>query len=177
MSLSPPGQAAERRWRSTFRCCLGWPINPLLGTQLLALYPRNELLKDQLQALVALALSSAPHQQQRAMSIATWFGPTPAAARFVHKTWRSDKRNRGFICPYLRCPQCDGDMVWAQAAIDAGDEYLDCLEEGCSVRVPGELLRLTRQSARRRPADLMLSTTESLNRQLCRPVQLESVRH
>ena len=144
----------------------------------LALYPRNELLKDQLRALVSYALRLQGVGGQRSpISLGTWFGPTPSSAALVRdgraETWR--KVSAGYLCPFLRCPHddCDdGELVWPHEALKVGEELLRCLV--CDQEVPGSILRLTRDSARTNPPRVMLSTTESLNRQLSAPGNLSA---
>lgn len=148
------------------------------GVLALALYPRNELLKDQLRTLVGYALrlrtaGSTPDP----VSLATWFGPTPASAKMVYEgkvdTWH--KVAGGYRCPFLQCPaeECeDGSMIWPNQQLRAGIELLRCTS--CGTEVPGTILRLTRYSARSEPARVMLTTTESLNRQLASPGNLRA---
>lgn len=145
------------------------------GVLALALYPRNELLKDQLRALVALALRlKDAGGLANPISLATWFGLTPHSARLIRDervdSWRKTKT--GFVCPFLQCPSadCDGDLIWPNAALKTGTELLRC--ETCGTEIPGTILRLTRDSARANPPSVMLSTTESLNRQLSSPGNL-----
>lgn len=151
-------------------------VNPATPeTVTLALYPRNELLKDQLQSLVKMSLTlAAARPNATPLSIATWFSPTPNSAFYITKGWTDwVERGGGYVCPFLRCPVCDvGDLVWLKAALARNDEYLECLE--CRSVVPGTTLRLTRDSARKWPADIMLSTTESVNRQLSSPSALRA---
>lgn len=145
------------------------------GTLGLALYPRNELLKDQLRVLVGYARRlRGPRGTGPAISIATWFGPTPSSAHHIRQGWTEgwDQRGNGYVCPYLSCPECASDMIWPNADVTADRERLVCTGPTCRAEVDGGLLRLTRNSARDRPADLMLSTTESLNRQLAAPGNL-----
>lgn len=146
---------------------------PTLG---LALYPRNELLKDQLRALLGYVTRiTATEPTAPVPSLATWFGPTPVNANAVRRGWAQGwvRRGPGFVCPYLRCLRCDSELLWLESDLAAGREVerLVCAARSCVV-VDGSHLRLTRDSARRRPADLMLSTTESLNRQLSAPGNL-----
>ncbi|ONI83419.1 hypothetical protein ALI22I_33435 [Saccharothrix sp. ALI-22-I] len=145
------------------------------GTLGLALYPRNELLKDQLKTLLGYVMSlhaSAPDAP--VLSLATWFGPTPHSAYAVGKGWSEnwERRAAGVACPYLRCLVCDNELIWPNSDLTRGVERLVCVDRSCGAEVDGKFLRLTRESARRRPADLMLSTTESLNRQLSAPGNL-----
>jgi hypothetical protein len=141
------------------------------GTLALALYPRNELLKDQLRALLENVRHLRNAGQGRGLGVATWFGPTPSTTRIVRdgkSEWPS--RREGFVCPYLRCLDCDADLVWRRADLEAGREQLTCLS--CGFRLDDGVLRLTRESAVANPADVMLTTTESVNRQLAAPGNL-----
>ena len=148
------------------------------GVLALALYPRNELLKDQLRALVSYALRLQGVGGHAApITLGTWFGPTPRSAKLVREgrvdTWR--KVTRGYVCPFLRCPNADcddGELVWPHNALRNEIELLQCTK--CETEVPGGILRLTRDSARSNPPRVMLSTTESLNRQLSSPDNLRA---
>ena len=148
------------------------------GVLALALYPRNELLKDQLRALVAFALRlQGTGGAATPITLGTWFGSTPSSARLVREgkadSWR--KVTDGFICPFLQCPNdaCeDGVLIWPNNELRADTELLRCT--ACGTEVPGSLLRLTRDSVRANPPRVMLSTTESLNRQLSSPGNLRA---
>jgi hypothetical protein len=153
------------------------PVAKEKGVLALALYPRVELLKDQLRALTAYALKLAASPRiATPLSLATWFGPTPESAYAIRQGWAGEWRetSAGYVCPYLRCPSddCEGDLVWPTAEIRAGTELLRCVS--CGLEVPGTILRLTRESALANPARVMLSTTESLNRQLSSPANLRA---
>ncbi|GAA1546983.1 protein DpdJ [Kribbella lupini] len=149
-------------------------VQPQSGkTTALALYPRNELLKDQLQTLVGLSLDLAARVPgSTPLSIASWFGPTPRASFYIADHW--SLQGAGYLCPYLRCPTCSGDLIWPKAAVNAKKERLECVDPSCATAIPGSVLRLTRDSAQKKPADIMLSTTESLNRQLSVPMNLRA---
>lgn len=144
----------------------------------LALYPRNELLKDQLRTLVSYALGLREAEAiTNHVSLATWFGPTPQSAKLVREgkvdSWR--KVSGGYLCPFLQCPSGDcenGSMIWPDQQLRNDVELLRCTT--CGTEVPGAVLRITRQSARSDPATIMLTTTESLNRQLASPGNLRA---
>jgi hypothetical protein len=149
-------------------------VQPQSGkTTALALYPRNELLKDQLQTLVGLSLDLAARVPGATpLSIASLFGPTPQASFYVADQWRL--QGAGYLCPYLRCPACTGELIWPKVAVNAKEERLECVDPSCATVIPGTVLRLTRDSAQKKPADIVLSTTESLNRQLSVPRNLRA---
>ncbi|MEV6876784.1 protein DpdJ [Amycolatopsis sp. NPDC051128] len=143
------------------------------GTLALALYPRNELLKDQLRALLEyLDRMSRAGLGTPPISLATWFGQTPSDAQQVRKSWT--RKDRDYVCPFLRCLVCGDDLVWRGADLEAkpARERLFCARPECDGRIDGTRLRLTRSSALNSPATVMLTTTESLNRQLSAPGNL-----
>ena len=129
----------------------------------IAIYPRNELLKDQLSDAYGNLLRSTPALRAagRALRIGTFFGDTPrGAGRELPASWRPT--NRGWVCPFLRCP-CGAEMVWLRSDRDARREQLTCASCGES---SGDALVLTRDAAQNRPPDILFTTTEMLNRSL-----------
>lgn len=147
------------------------------GTTALALYPRGELLKDQLRSVLMLTRELGSSSIVRPIRVATWFGPTPRAPRWLSEGWADTwSRTRveagaGWVCPYLTCLTCSSDLVWLERDVEQGVERLTCSDRRCGDTIDDRYLSLTRQSAVRRPADVMFTTTESLNRQLAAPDQ------
>ncbi len=139
-------------------------------THVLALYPRKELLKDQLaEALRAAEESSEPIRARggRDLRLGAFYGDTPRSADHLkykqfEKSWPS--KGEGRVCPYLTCPVdgCGSEVVWPKALITAGVEELRCVT--CSWRVGADRLALTRKSMEARPPDILFTTTEMLNR-------------
>ena len=90
------------------------------GVRCLAVYPRNELLKDQLAALLAQARTlQEARATARPIVMGTWFGATPYSARQVTSgeaegwtEWRAGNRVLGWRCPFLDCPSCGSPMIW-----------------------------------------------------------------
>jgi hypothetical protein len=86
--------------------------------KVLALYPRNELLKDQFAEVYSQARrldATLAARGRRKILIGTFFGPTPRTAEKAHEArsgWRATAD--GLVCEYLRCPSlgCDGDVAW-----------------------------------------------------------------
>jgi len=136
----------------------------------IALYPRKELLRDQLRE----ALNScrqvndvmAKHGR-RPLRIGALYSDTPwdADDRFLltgattQRSWRRNGADR--VCPFLPCPDCGGDLVWPEADRSRRREVLTCTN--CSYRLEDQLV-LTRDSLCRRPPDILFTTTEMLNR-------------
>jgi ATP-dependent Lhr-like helicase len=141
----------------------------------LALYPRKELLRDQLRDAVATALAVASVLEKRGLRrirIGALYGDTPANGQDrrllsdvgLGQAWRS--RGQDLICPYLSCPDCGKDLIWSQADRAQGADRLRCAS--CSLTLDGDIA-LTRDSLRARPPDLLFTTTEMLNRNASAP--------
>jgi hypothetical protein len=134
--------------------------------KVLALYPRNELLKDQFVEVYGQArrLDSA---LRRKILIGAYFGPTAYdAADAVEKRGGWRRHPRGSICEYARCPApgCGGDMIWPEADRVAGRERLECLD--CQHEIGGDEIVLTRARLEREAPDILFTTTEMLNQRL-----------
>jgi hypothetical protein len=142
------------------------------GPQALAVYPRNELLKDQLSQTYAEArrLDGAT-ASGRPVSVGAFFGPTPQRTS-DRDEWLERggwvRHGDGRVCPYLRCPSpgCTGPMVWRDSDRSAGRERLECAAPRCSVTTTPEALPLTRERMRQAPPDVLFTSTEMLNRNL-----------
>jgi hypothetical protein len=138
-------------------------------TKALAIYPRNELLKDQLsetyaecRRLDSILLAS----RARKISVGAFFGPTPrrASTEDLDRRWSGDAN--GYTCPFLSCPDCGGRLVWTRQSVQAGVERLDCSDSGCGRRIDDDEIVLTRERMAKTPPDVLFTTTEMLNRQL-----------
>jgi len=145
------------------------------AVRLLALYPRGELLKDQLRAVLQLSRRIGA-ASGRPLRIGTWFGLTPRAAFWLKQGWakgwkevRHRGRVEGWECPFLACPECGEPLIWRLSDIDAARERVCCT--GCRVVIDESYITLTRDRASSNPPDVMFTTTESLNRQLAAPDQ------
>ncbi len=146
-----------------------------VAVRLLALYPRGELLKDQLRAVLQLTRRIGV-AGGRPLRVGTWFGLTPRAAHWLKQGWthgwkevRHRGRQEGWECPFLTCPECGESLIWRLVDIDAGRERLYCV--GCRTVLDDAYITLTRNRASSDPPDIMFTTTESLNRQLAAPDQ------
>ncbi len=139
-------------------------------TKAIAIYPRNELLKDQFSEtyLEARRLDGTlRHAAGRKLLLGAFFGPTPRTARDIlgrFEPWGRE-RSGGFECPYLRCPRCGGTLLWARPDVERGVERLGCVRTGCGAVEPDEVV-LTRERMAQSPPDVLFATTEMLNRQM-----------
>jgi hypothetical protein len=131
-----------------------------------ALYPRSELLKDQLREVVKRAARLRNALPGASIRVGALYGDTPTEAKYLSatKSWR--RIGEDYVCPSLTCiePNCNGEMVWRQADHLAGKERLIC--RVCNGVVGGEVFQLTRKSLAASPPDILFTTTEMLNQRL-----------
>ncbi len=155
-------------------------LAPLLDegawTKCVAIYPRNELLKDQFREAIATAQRIAPalrKHDRRSLSFGAFFGDVKNDAKHVAvPRWGWDEHTfggkQGRICPFLTCPDCGATLFWADEDRQRQEplEQLRCSASNCKVRLGPEIVRLTRESLRKNPPDVLLVSTEMLNRNL-----------
>ncbi len=143
------------------------------GTQILAAYPRNELLKDQLSTALQESRSVKKSDSKfKTIRLGAYFGDTPTTWQIERnkfpKSWRSTKI--GKVCPFLLCPEeiddqiCKGSLTWLTEDIQENIERLVCVE--CGAEVTDKEIALTRNSMSKNPPDILFATTEMINRKM-----------
>lgn len=143
----------------------------------LAVYPRNELLKDQLrEALVngRKVQSALKRDGRRPIAFASLTGLTPNDGSAVERgyspwqpaTLEGDVRGPARICPFVRCVDCNGEIAWLDEERRRGEERLRCLTPGCGGTIEHEELRLTRASMLSSLPDVLFVSTEMMNRRM-----------
>ena len=108
-------------------------------TKCIALYPRNELLKDQLrEACGQLLRINLCSKGKRALCVGAFFGDVPDRPSQLQEgrrpsylsSWTpgNSSKGRGLRCPFIACPNpdCGRGMLWLQTDIDEGAERLVC---------------------------------------------------
>jgi hypothetical protein len=150
------------------------------GPRTLALYPRTELLKDQLEnALIqvrqvnaALVAASKP-----TIRVGVWYGAVPTNIQSIQNldSWKKtnlENSVKAYICPFLRCSNCldaeQMNLVILESNVSKRKALLQCRNSHCSYTVTESELVFTRDSLTGEDgkADVLFTTTESLNRQL-----------
>lgn len=139
--------------------------------QALALYPRNELLRDQArEALIQCRrANNALPKGARPIKIGLLYSATPYDAdafsgSYLPRGWRQTASKDGWIAPYFPCPTdgCLGDLVWTERDRSRQVERLNC--SGCGSAIGDTEIALTRKSISGSPPDILFSTTEMLSR-------------
>lgn len=138
-------------------------------TKALAVYPRTELLQDQFTETYRMARRLDGHlgPPRRPLRLGAYFGSTPnraTASDVAQRGWR--KRRNDFVCPWLPCPACGGDLLWRTADLDAERERLACGQPGCATEIGPDKIVMTRRRLVQEPPDILFTTTEMLNQRL-----------
>ena len=131
--------------------------------RIIAIYPRIELLRDQLRSLL-ITCQSLEHALRP--SVGVLYGGVPNnrldAERSDYRGWR--KSADGLICPIVDCLEsdCGGKLVWPHS--DGTTEQLVCLN--CGSAISPESLTFTRDRLKASPPNILFTTTEMVNREL-----------
>lgn len=136
--------------------------------QSIAIYPRSELLKDQISEAYRMATctrAALHHAGKRPIRLAALYRDTPDAAteKALDDRWRA--RRDHWVCPFLRCPACQGELIWTRADVAAGRERLLC-RASCGATFQPDTIALTRDRILAQPPDILFTTTEMLNQRL-----------
>jgi hypothetical protein len=151
-------------------------------TKIIAVYPRNVLLADQLREAISEAAKLRPTLAARGLRGLTFgalLGDTPweyffdkrGGGKFAVESFRSSwKRVRdGFTVPFLKSPNAaDCALVWRHVDREAGVTAL-YREASGEPDVPDGVLRITREQLQEAPPDVLFLSLEMLNRELGNP--------
>lgn len=146
-------------------------------TKVLALYPRNELLKDQLQNAVEQArdlIEPLYAVGERPIRVGAIFGGVPQKSSVISGPYGWDKIAADvWRCPYLRCPErrddhrCHGDLIVRKADLEGTIPKVRCAD--CQAALSSDIFSVTRAQMRNSPPDMLFSSTEMLSRALLDP--------
>jgi hypothetical protein len=171
-------------------------ISTIPSVKILAIYPRTELLKDQLAEAFTetrkldLLLKT---KEKPPISMGAYYGDTLPSAKFLlnstsvtsGSSWSLRDDGTGWICPYFFCPNpaCNNrEMIWSkddvnkEAKANEHGQYgqyarLKC--PSCHYEITSAHLVLTREQMIHHPPDILFTTTEMLNRRLARSSEHE----
>jgi hypothetical protein len=145
-------------------------------TKIIAIYPRNVLLADQLREAISEAEKLRPvlaANGLRPIRFGALLGDTPYTQYFTDpnpKSYHWSRRGDGAVIPYLKSPSDGGqsDLVWRDADRTAGRTCL--YREGVAQPdVPDGVLAITREDLQANPPDVLFVSLEMLNREMCNP--------
>ncbi|MHB1056921.1 MAG: protein DpdJ [Rhodanobacter sp.] len=133
------------------------------GVRILAVYPRNELLKDQLREVYSQARNFDDYLGRSGsppISVGVLYGETPGS---LAKAWEAWGPQHG-VCPFFRCPACRQEMRLRSRGEASSDASLLC--NSCGTVVDGQQLRLTRAAMQAEPPDVLFTSVEMLNQRM-----------
>lgn len=145
-------------------------------TKIIAIYPRNVLLADQLREAIAEAEKLRPvlvAAGLRPIRFGALLGDTPFRHYFDASTPRHfhwKRRGNGAVIPYLKSAVDGGrsDLIWRDEDRKAGRNCL--YREGATQPdVASGVLALTREELTGSPPDVLFLSLEMLNREMCNP--------
>jgi hypothetical protein len=151
-------------------------------TKVLAIYPRNVLLADQLREAISEAEKLRPVLQAqglRLIRIGALLGQTPWLSSFDQTYGRQSGATRwhgwdptigGYRIPFLRSPERPAlDLVWRDVDRRAGRSVLYPADGGTTPHVEQGTLAFTRDELLREPPDILFLSAEMLNREMGNP--------
>lgn len=156
---------------------IAFRVDQTYWVKALAVYPRNELLKDQLrEALISGRKARGPLETsgKRPIVFGSLTGLVPNDANAVERgyspwartTVEGRTRRAGRVCPFVRCLDCNGDLAWLDTDRNAGVERLHCISPSCGGRIEPDELRLTRSAMKGSPPDVLFISTEMMNQRM-----------
>lgn len=150
-----------------------------LGVRSIALYPRNELLKDQLSNALGLTQKLNVELKKKSLPmirLGIWYTDTPKRLSEIKSGYKSGwlkikaEGKNAFTCPFLRCQVCldAKDLVLLEDDIQKGVSTLRCQNRACDFKVTSDELVYERDFLSKSDGgcEVLFTTTESLNRQL-----------
>ena len=151
-------------------------------TKVIAIYPRNVLLADQLREALSEADKVRPilqHFGLRPLTFGALLGNTPyqnwfrkdTSGKYICERYGWKRVANGFVVPFLKSPKEPGqDLVWRDADREA---MRTCLYRSTGAAsepdIPDRTLILTREQLRSTPPDVLFLSLEMLNREMGNP--------
>ena len=80
------------------------------------------------------------------------------------KIWK--ELNEGFICPFIKCSECNSELIWYHDNIKKEIEQLNCSK--CKFKIHDDEIILTKKRMRGKDVspDILFTTTEMMNQNL-----------
>jgi hypothetical protein len=130
--------------------------------RIVAIYPRIELLRDQLRNLLITCRSTG----DQIPNVGVLYGAVRKnRADAEHSSYSSWKKvPDGLVCPIIDCLEddCGGRLIWPSSA--GTTERLVC--DRCTMVIGPEALTFTRDRLKASPPTILFTTTEMVNREL-----------
>jgi hypothetical protein len=133
----------------------------------IAIYPRSELLKDQLGEVIRRCESLREELPNVSVRVGALYGDIPKSLQDV-RSGKSKWRKEGdkYVCPFLKCVKCNQELRLSDTNLEANKELLSCSNQECNWSIDGAKFPFTRNSIKKSPPDILFTTTEMLNQRL-----------
>jgi len=156
--------------------------DPSLFTKIIAIYPRNVLLADQLREALSEADKLRPVLKRHGLRMLTFgalLGSTPEPDWFtenakgeyyaVKNGWQ--RRGNGWVVPFLKSPiSPTQDLIWRDSDRVSGSTALyRAGGDAAAPDIPDGVLILTREQLKAHPPDVLFLSAEMLNREMGNP--------
>lgn len=154
-------------------------INPHPFTKVIAIYPRNVLLADQLREALSESNKLRPvllSHGHRPITFGallgstprnSWFNPIPPGQKTP--SWYWSQKADGHVIPYLSSPENSRcELIWKRADREKGQTSLYRIGER-NPDVPDGVLKITREQLMNDPPDILFLSLEMLNREMGNP--------
>jgi len=138
------------------------------GVKAICLYPRVALSENQLEDFVRLLYRANQHlPPERAITVGIDSGASPYTtydftqadySPLKKRGWRWAESEARYVCPFARCPVCDGELAVQQTQPDV------ILCTACGAQ--HSFILYAKNQFRETPPDVLVATTESLNSRL-----------
>jgi hypothetical protein len=146
----------------------------------MALYPRVELLKDQLLEAFQEARKLDPlldEHKPRQITLGAYYADTPVSAKMLlggATSWTFSTHHKGWECPFFFCPNTTHQpcaLLWRREDVVREAEARDGMHAQlrcplCFFTISHSQFLLTREQMLQTPPDILFTTTEMLNRRL-----------
>jgi hypothetical protein len=150
--------------------------DPFPYTKIIAIYPRNVLLADQLREALSEVLKLKPVLDrigQRSITLGALLGASPTRFWFnqtqpgrSRPNWYWDERVDGHVIPFLKSP-FDGksELIWKK--VDRENDRTSLYRLGETIPdIPNGVLRISREQLMQDPPDILFLSLEMLNREM-----------
>ena len=128
-----------------------------------ALYPRTELLKDQLREVLKRTIDLS-RSCEVSVRVGAFYSDIPTESKYLAKNESWKRSGEDYICPLLKCMKCGSEMLWRYSDHSVSKEKIVCKK--CQWTIGGDIFPLTRKSLAEYPPDILFTTTEMLNQKL-----------
>jgi hypothetical protein len=138
-------------------------------TKIIAIYPRNVLLADQLSEAIAqagLLTKFLEAEGLRQITLGALLGDTPYNSRNFAKAWQA-VGNMGHKCPFIKSNKNEqkSDLIWKNKDREQNIQQLFRIgDNGAELEIPPGVIALTRDSIQKTPPDFLFLSLEMLPR-------------